>query len=373
MKKVKSSKKKITLSRKNVGFLKSIVVSSDQSSRIIKRAQILLAIRAGYAFSLIADIVGTSSRTVTSIISRYRKNGLNAALFDAPRPGNPPLLLPAQNERVIALACTKPPPGYARWTLCLLVDAIKNNKITQSIGRETVRKTLLFHDLKPWKRKMWCVPKLDNEYIERMEDVLNLYQRKYSSLYPVVCMDEKPIQLLADTRLPIPISPGHPFRPDYEYKRHGVVNLFAAIEPLRGSLILDPTPNRKGPAFAEYVKSISLKYKHAKRIHLVFDNLSSHGIKSLVDHFGETKAKKIWRRFKIHRTPKHGSWLNQAEMAIGLVSRQCLGKVRVQSLEELIGRVKAYRQHRKAIAIQWKFTTEKARKIFGYNRKKSHG
>jgi transposase len=373
MRKVKSFKKKIMLSRKNVGFLKSIIANSDQSPRIIKRAQILLAIRSGHVFSLIANIVGTSPRTVTYIVSRFRKNGLNAALFDAPRPGNSPLLSPAQNERVIALACTKPPEGYVRWTLSLLVDAVKNNKIVQSIGRETVRKSLLSHDLKPWRRKMWCVPKLDDQYIERMEDVLNLYQRRYNRLYPVVCMDEKPIQLLADTRSPIPISPGHPFRPDYEYKRHGVVNLFAAIEPLRGRLMLDPTLNRKGPAFAEYVKSVSLKYKYAKRIHLVFDNLSTHGIKSLVDHFGEAKAKKIWSRFKIHRTPKHGSWLNQAEMAIGLVSRQCLGKARIKSLEELIRRVKAYRQHRKAIAIQWKFTTGKARKIFGYYRKKSHG
>ena len=220
---------------------------------------------------------------------------------------------------------------------------------------------------------MWCIPELNEEYIDRMEDVLNLYQRKYHRLYPVVCMDEKPVQLLADTRLPIPVSSGRPYRPDYEYKREGVVNIFAAIEPLTGKLVLDPTPNRKGSAFAKYIELLGLKYKSAKRIHFVFDNLSSHGIKSLTDHFGEDKSKRIWRRFKIHRTPKHGSWLNQAEMAIGLVSRQCLGKDRIRSLEELTRRVKTYRKHRKAIAIQWKFTTRKARKIFGYYRKKSHG
>ena len=373
MRKVKSFTKKISLSRKNVLFLKSVTRKKNQSPRILKRAQILLAVRSGYAFSLIADIVGISLRTVTSVVNRYRKIGLNAALFDAPRPGNSPLLSPAQNERVIALACTKPPAGYSRWTISLLVEAVKSKHIVKSIGRETVRKALVSHDLKPWRHKMWCVKELNDEYIDRMENVLRLYQRGYDCRYPVVCQDEKPIQLLADIRNPLPPIPGHPFKYDYEYKRMGTANLFAAIEPLTGRMILKPTPNRKGPAFAAYIKSLATKYKRAKRIHLVLDNLSTHGINSLVRKFGIKEAKKIWGRFIIHKTPKHGSWLNQAEMAIGLVARQCLGKDRIKNLEELKRRITAYGKHRKKIAIQWKFTVGKARKTFGYYKKKSRG
>ena len=373
MKHVKVFKNKIHLSRKNIRLLKRVILKSDSSPRILRRAQILLAIQSGHTFYQIADIIGTSLRTVTAVVGRYRHGGLNEALYDAPRPGNPALLSPAQNERIIALACTPPPSGYSRWTISLLVDAIKCNKIIQSIGRETVRKSLLSHDLKPWRRKMWCVPKLDDEYIERMEDVLDLYQKPFNPTRPVLCMDEKPIQLLEDVRSPVSLSPGHPYRPDYEYKRNGTANVFVAIEPLTGRLFLKPTPNRKAHEFAEYIFEISQKYRSAKKIHLVMDNLNTHHINSLIGRFGKKKARKIWSRFNIHRTPKHASWLNQAEMAIGLVARQCLGKDRIPNLNTLVSRVEAYRCNRKNIAIQWKFTTEKARKVFNYNRKKSHG
>lgn len=373
MRKVKSSKKKINVSRKNLCVLKKLSVSSRLKPRILRRVQILLSAHAGYGFEIIAGIVGVSQRTVTAVISRYRKNGLDSALYDARRPGNPRLLSPAQNERVIALACTKPPAGYSRWTISLLVEAVKSKHIVKSIGRETIRKALVSHDLKPWRHKMWCVKELNDEYIDRMENVLRLYQRGYDCRYPVVCQDEKPIQLLADIRNPLLPIPGHPFKYDYEYKRMGTANLFAAIEPLTGRMILKPTPNRKGPAFAAYIKSLATKYKRAKRIHLVLDNLSTHGINSLVRKFGIKEAKKIWGRFIIHKTPKHGSWLNQAEMAIGLVARQCLGKDRIKNLEELKRRITAYGKHRKKIAIQWKFTVGKARKTFGYYKKKSRG
>ena len=176
---------------------------------------------------------------------------------------------------------------------------------------------------------MWCVADLDDEYIAKMEDVLEVYERPYDPQQPVVCIDEKPIALHADVRPASPALPGREARRDNEYELCGTANVFCGVEPKAGRHFTFPTPDRSGFEFSQVVVSLALAYPTAKTIHLVMDNLSSHTRKPLTDVFGAEIAAEVWDRFTVHYTPTHGSWLNQAEIEIGLFSRQCLGKRRI--------------------------------------------
>jgi hypothetical protein len=173
---------------------------------------------------------------------------------------------------------------------------------------------------------MWCVADLDEEYIARMEDVLETYERPYDATHPVVCLDEKPVTLHADVRPASPAKPGREARRDNEYERRGTANVFCAVEPKAGRHFTFPTPDRSGFEFAQALFQLALHYPDAKTIHLVMDNLNSHSQKSLSDLYGPEMAREVWGCFTIHYTPKHGSWLNQAEIEIGIFNRQCLGK-----------------------------------------------
>jgi len=182
---------------------------------------------------------------------------------------------------------------------------------------------------------MWCVAELDDEYIRKMEDVLETYEKPYDPAEPVVCFDEKPVTLHADVRGPMPAKPGREARRDSEYERRGTANVFCAVEPKAGRHFTFPTPDRSGLEFAQAVAEWACQYSSAKTIHLVMDNLSSHTRKSLTDLYGEEFGSEIWDCFTVHYTPRHGSWLNQAEIEIGLFARQCLGKRRIPDLKTL--------------------------------------
>ena len=215
---------------------------------------------------------------------------------------------------------------------------------------------------------MWCVPELDDEYIARMEDVLDLYERPYDSREPVVCLDERPVQLRGDKRSRSRASPGKPARYDYEYVRLGTANIFCAVEPLAGKHIAKVTPTRSGAEFAKMLMQVALRYPTARTIHLVVDNLSSHSATSLVRHYGEKKGTALWSRFTVHYTPKHGSWLNQAELEICLLNRECIGRRRFRSIDDLHPEVQQWlrRINREGRVFAWRFTTEKARQTFAY-------
>jgi hypothetical protein len=167
------------------------------------------------------------------------------------------------------------------------------------------------------------VPELTEQYVERMEDVLETYERPLDRAEPVVCLDEKPVTLHADIRPVAPAEPGRETRRDSEYKRCGTANVFCAVEPLAGRHFTFATPNRSGLEFALVMSKLALAYPEAKTIHLVMDNLNIHRQKSLTATFDGEIGTEIWDRFTVHYTPKHGSWLNQAEIEIGLFSRQC--------------------------------------------------
>ncbi len=218
---------------------------------------------------------------------------------------------------------------------------------------------------------MWVVADLDEDYIAKMEDVLKTYEQPYDPQEPVVCLDEKPVTLHADVRPPSPAQPGREARRDNEYKRCGTANVFCAVEPKAGRHFTFPTPDRSGFEFAQVVVRLALAYPAAKTIHLVMDNLSSHRRKPLADVFGVQMANEVWNRFTVHYTPTHGSWLNQAEIEIGIFSRQCLGKRRIADLRALRREAKAWnlRMNRDRVKIAWKFDRSAARRKFGYKTK----
>ena len=215
---------------------------------------------------------------------------------------------------------------------------------------------------------MWCIADLDAEYVRKMEDVLAVYEKPYRAAEPVVCLDEKPVSLHADLRMPLPARPGQVAKRDNEYKRCGTANVFCAVEPKAGKHFTFPTANRTAGQFAQVVRAVAEHYPEAQTIHLVMDNLNIHGCKSLTDLYGEPRGSALWDRFTVHYTPKHGSWLNQAEIEIGLFSRQCLGKRRIPDLPTLRRESRAWnrRTNRAGTPIHWKFDRKAARKKFGY-------
>jgi len=218
---------------------------------------------------------------------------------------------------------------------------------------------------------MWCVAELNDDYIARMEDVLETYEQPYNPKQPVVCLDEKPVTLHADIRPASPAVPGHEARRDNEYKRNGTANVFFAVEPKAGRHFTFPTPDRSAFQFAQVAFRLAIQYPRAETIHLVLDNLNIHRRKALTDLYGPEVGNEIWDRFTVHYTPTHGSWLNQAEIEIGIFSRQCLGSRRIPDLKTLRSEALAWnrRMNRDAIRINWKFDRKAARQKFGYKRK----
>jgi hypothetical protein len=208
-----------------------------------------------------------------------------------------------------------------------------------------------------------------------MEDVLATYEQPYRADEPVLCLDEKPISLHADVRPPRPLSPGKPPRPDNEYKRCGTANVFGVVEPKAGRHFTTATPDRSAAQFAQVISNIIEQYPAARTIHLVMDNLNIHCRKSLTDAFGERTGGDLWDRLTVHYTPKHGSWLNQAEIELSLYSRQCLGKRRIPDLSTLRRETRVWNRktNRRRTKINWQFTRKRARKVFHYNKPRNSG
>jgi hypothetical protein len=217
---------------------------------------------------------------------------------------------------------------------------------------------------------MWCVADLDAEYLRKMEDVLAVYEKPYHAAEPVVCLDEKSVSLHADLRPPIPARPGKVAKRDNEYKRCGTANVFCAVEPKAGKHFTFPTSDRSAPQLARILNRIIGSYPFARTIHLVMDNLNIHCQKTLTDHFGDEWGAYLWNRLTVHYTPKHGSWLNQAEIEISLFARQCLGRRRIPSLLLLQREARAWSRNvnRAKVIIDWRFTRKKARQKFGYDK-----
>jgi transposase len=257
--------------------LTALVSGGKNAARKLKRAQILLAADAGVSDDDIVASVRVSGSTVYRTKQRFVLGNLEAALCEEPRPGASRKLTGKEEALLVATACSKPPEGRARWTLELLAGEMVKLTEHEDVSRETVRRRLADNELKPWRKDMWCVPKVDGEYVARMEDVLDLYAEEPDPKHPVVCFDESPTQLIGEVREPIPAKPGQLERYDCEYKRNGTANLFIFLDVHRPWRKVKVTDRRAAEDFATCMRDLTdLHFTEAERIRVVLDNLSTH-------------------------------------------------------------------------------------------------
>jgi transposase len=358
---------RVELSHAERTELRALLSRGKQAARKLKRAQILLAADAGASDEAIAASVGVGGSTVYRTKRRFVFGNLEAALSEEPRPGADRKLSGKEEALLVATACSNPPEGRARWTLELLADELVRLTEHDSLSRETVRRRLAENDLKPWRKDMWCIPQVDGEYVARMEDVLDLYAEPPDPKRPVVCFDESPVQLIGETRQPIPAMPGQLGRYDCEYKRNGTANLFIVLDAHRSWRRVKVTDSRAGVDFAACMRELcDVHFPEAERIRVVLDNLSTHSAGALYQAFPAGEARRMLRRLEFHYTPKHASWLNRVEIEIGVLRSQCLDR-RIATKARLIAEVAAWERQRNAsgATIQWMFTTEKARAKMG--------
>jgi transposase len=358
---------RVTLSSDERSQLLALISGGNASVRKIKRGQILLAAAAGSTDETIAANVGAGTSTVYRTKQRFVEEGLDRALNEAPRPRPERKLAPHEEALLVAVACSDPPSGRSNWTLQLLADEMVRLTVHDRISDETVRRRLAEVDLKPWQKKMWCVPKLDAEYVARMEDVLTLYAGPADPERPIVCFDETPRQLIGEARVPIRAAPGRRARFDYEYVRNGTANVFMFVDIHRPWRHAKVTSQRACADFAECMRDlVDVHYPKAERIRVVLDNLSTHTQSALYQTFEPAEARRILNRLEFHFTPKHASWLNMVEIEIGVMVRQCLGR-RIGDKATLISEIAAWERRRNAerARIRWMFTVDSAREKMG--------
>jgi transposase len=358
---------RVDLSEAERSELEALLRGGRHAARKLKRAQILLAADAGMSDETIAQSLRVGGSTVYRTKRHFVEGNLDKALTEEPRPGATRKLTGQEEALLVATACSRPPEGRARWTIELLAGEMVRLTAHESVSRETVRRRLSENELKPWREKMWCVPKIDGEYVARMEDVLDLYAEPPDPARPVVCLDESPVQLIGEVREPIPASPGQIARVDYEYRRNGTLNLFVAVDAHRPWRKVSVTEQRTAQDYAERLRElVDVDDPDAECIRVVQDNLSTHTPGALYQAFPAPEAHRILRRLEFHYTPKHASWLNMVEIEIGVLKGQCLDR-RIDNRTQLEREVAAWQRRRNAAGarVNWMFTTEKARAKMG--------
>jgi transposase len=358
---------RVTLSSEERVHLQQLVAGGKGAVRRLKRAQILLAAEAGALVDEIERTVHVSSSTIYRTKQRFVDEGLEAALSEEPRTGAERKLSAKEEALLIATACAKPPAGRSRWTMELLAGEMVRLTEHASLSADTVRRRLAENKLKPWQKKMWCIPKVDAEFVAKMEDVLDLYAEPADEKRPVVCFDETPRQLIGEARVPVAAKPGKAARVDYEYVRNGTANVFMKIDPHRRWRRAKVTDRRAAADFAVCMRElVDEDYPNAELIRVVLDNLSTHTPMSLYETFSPDEARRILRRIEFHYTPKHASWLNMVEIEIGVMVGQCLDR-RIPDKETLVAEVADWERRRNAegATITWLFTVERARQKLG--------
>ena len=205
-------------------------------------------------------------------------------------------------------------------------------------------------------------PEQNGSFVANMEMVLDVYKRPFDPRFPVVCMDESPKQLIGETKIPIAASAGRPAKYDYEYKRYGACNILMACEPLAGRRMVKITERKTKKDWSYFIAEIADGYKRAEKITLVMDNLNTHSPGSLYETFLPSEAKKLWDKFEFVYTPKHGSWLNMAEIELNVLIGQCLNR-RIDNIEDVKTETAAWQKFRnnRNAKVNWQFTTEDAR------------
>jgi hypothetical protein len=360
----------VTLTEGERAELGHRVAAGSAPARELAHARILLKADSGphgpaWTDEATAAALDVSVSTVARVRKRFAGHGLATAVRrQVPRREYRRKLDGEHEAYLIALACGAPPEGYGRWSLRLLADRMVELGYADAVSHQTVRRVLRRNELKPWLRRQWVIPpKANAEFVWRMEDILSVYTRPYDPRRPQVCLDEMPEQLLADARPPLPMEPGRPERVDYEYERRGTANLFMACEPLAGRRWVQVTDRRTAVDWAQQIKDlVDVRYPEAQRIVLVMDNLNTHTPASLYEAFEPAEAKRLADRLELHYTPKHGSWLNIAEIELSVLARQCLDR-RIPDKATLTAEVAAWQDRRNAAdgRVDWRFTADDAR------------
>jgi transposase len=358
---------RVELSQPERDALGELLSGGRSAVRKLKRAQILLAADTGATDEVIAATLHVSGSTVYRTKRWFVEANLEGALNEEPRPGAERKLSGKEEALLVATACSKAPQGRARWTLELLADELVRLTDHATLSRETVRRRLAENDLKPWRQDMWCIPRIDGEYVARMEDVLDLYAETPDPMRPVVCFDESPIQMIGEVRPPISAKPGQLERFDYEYRRNGTLNMFIFLDVHRPWRRVKVTDRRTNQDFAHRMRElVDRDYPHARVVRVVMDNLSTHSAGAIYDTFPANEARRVLKRLEFHYTPRHASWLNMVEIEIGVLRSQCLDR-RIADKKKIIAEIAAWerRRNREKARIKWMFTTEKARERLG--------
>jgi hypothetical protein len=345
--------------------LKGLTTSGTQRVRKVIHANILLKANAGWPDQEISTAMQVSVPTIERIRQRYVEEGLEGALTPHRTTRKYLHLLDgAQEAHLTALACSQPPEGYRRWSLRLLASEMVKLDYIDELSYGTVRNVMACNELKPWLKEEWCIPPEQNaEFVYHMEDVLDVYHRPFDPNRPIICFDETPVQLISETRQSIPMQTGHPARYDYEYCRQGTANLFMFFAPLLNWRHAKVTEHRTKKDWAWCMHDLVYHYfPGAQQCVVVEDNLNTHSPAALYEVFEPAKAKYILDRLEFHFTPKHGSWLNMAEIELSVISRQCLHGY-IPDLVSLEHETSAWENERnnQHATVDWRFTTSDAR------------
>src|ERR1700733_8919665 len=267
--------------------LTALLSGGKHAARKLKRAQILLAADAGIGDEAIADSISVGGSTVYRTKRRFVEGNLDLALSEEARPGADRKLSGKETALLVATVCSSPPKGRKRWTLDLLAGQMVQLTEHDGLSRETVRRRLAEDDLKPWLRKMWCIPEVNGTYVARMEDVLDLYADEADPRRPVVCFDESPTQLIGEVREPSPAAPGQPERYDCEYRRNGTANLFVFLDAHTSWRHVKVTDHRTARDFADCMRELTdVKMKWPRRPRLRTVAASAHLQDRVDDSFG---------------------------------------------------------------------------------------
>ena len=370
------SKYRVELTEAQRQELEAYVSRGQAPARTIQHAQVLLKIDQGphgpaWTQVRVQEAYGVGESTIKRLARRFTEAGLHDALHRRPQPERPEKrkINGEMEAYLIATTCRPAPSGYRRWSVRLLADrfvelAPEGAEISTPPSRETIRRALKKNELKPWLRKQWCLPRRGGaDYVAAMEDVLAVYCRPYDEKRPQLCLDECNKQLLSDVIEPEPMRPGKPERFDFQYKRHGVSNVFLLCEPVTGKRYTWIRRTRKRQDWAWLIKkAVDEWYPKAEKLVLVMDNLNTHTLGSLYATFAPEEAERLSQKLELHYTPKHASWLNMAEIELSVLARQCLDR-RIGSQQALQHEVTAWQDaHNQAPGpINWRFTTADAR------------
>lgn len=354
----------VTLANDEQEKLLKLANSGTDKARKLTHARILLKANDGWQDHEISDALDVSVPTVERVRRQFVFEGFEACLKSRRSKRVYSRKLDGEQEaRVTVLVCSSPPQGYARWSLRLLADRVVQLKIVDTISHETIRKFLDNNILKPWLRDEWCIPAANAEFVYHMEDVLDVYKRPFDPIHPLVCFDESPEQLVSETRKALPMQPGKPERYDYEYHREGVANLFMFCAPLQNWRFVKVTARRTKADWAECMRElVDVHFPQAEKIVIVQDQLNTHSPACLYEVFAPEEAKRILDHLEFHSTPKHGSWLNMAEIELSVLNRQCLNRC-IPSQTVLIQETQTWASERneKQATVNWQFTTKDAR------------